>query len=208
MPGRSRHPIRRHANDDRTLAAFCQRFCFLNGSVPFLGRIGFFLKDVLQSVFEEGIRRKPEWNGVATELRSLLTSEEYDSTRATTPNAHFTSPMVINAVWNGLEKLGLGKNVEVLEPAVGVGHFFGLMPDTLRGGHQTGVELDAITARIAWKLYPGATIFAQGFEATSLPDSYFDVVVGNVRRQLTDRVGGPAARLETFEDPCHKMCVT
>jgi adenine-specific DNA methylase len=68
----------------------------------------------------------------------------------------------------------------VLEPAMGVGHFFGLMPDSMQGGHKTGVELDSITARIAKKLYPDSTIFAKGFEETPLPDNYFDAVVGNV----------------------------
>ena len=68
----------------------------------------------------------------------------------------------------------------MLEPAMGVGHFFGLMPESFDGGHRTGVELDSITARIARKLYPDATIFAQGFEETPLPDNYFDAIVGNV----------------------------
>ncbi len=134
----------------------------------------------LAHVFEVDYHRRPEWTGVATELQSLLTSEEYESARATTPNAHFTSPLVINAIWDGLQKLGLRKNSEVLEPAVGIGHFYGLMPHALQGGHRTGVELDSITARIAKKLYPDATIFAKGFEETALPDNYFDAVVGNV----------------------------
>src|SRR6266704_5994109 len=134
----------------------------------------------LAGVFEYDYRRRPEWNAVATELTQLLTSEEYESARATTPNAHFTSPLVIQAIWNGLEKLGLKQGIEVLEPAMGIGHFFGCMPETLQGGHRTGVELDALTARIAQKLYPDTTIFAQGFEDVPLPDNYFDAVVGNV----------------------------
>src|SRR5258708_21326617 len=134
----------------------------------------------LAGVFEVDFRRKPEWTAVATDLESLLTSEEYESARATTPNAHFTSPLVINAIWHGLEKLGISGSVEVLEPACGIGHFFGLMPEELQGGHRTGVELDSLTARIAKKLYPDSMIFAQGFEETSLPDQYFDVVIGNV----------------------------
>src|SRR6266487_2011843 len=134
----------------------------------------------LAGVFEYDYRRKPEWNAVATELSQLLTSEEYESARATTPNAHFTSPLVIQAIWHGLEKLGVRHGVEVLEPAMGIGHFFGCMPETLQGGHRTGVELDSLTARIAKKLYPDTTIFAQGFEETQLPDNYFDAVVGNV----------------------------
>src|SRR6266699_6691615 len=130
----------------------------------------------LAGVFEEDSRRRPEWNEVATELEQLLTSEEYESARATTPNAHFTSPLVIQAIWDGLEKLGLGENSEVLEPAMGIGHFFGCMPEAMSGGHRTGVELDSITARIAKKLYPETTIFPQGFEETQLPDNYFDAV--------------------------------
>src|SRR6266700_3324652 len=134
----------------------------------------------LAGVFEGDVRRRPEWNAVATELSQLLTSEEYESARATTPNAHFTSPLVIQAIWHGLEKLGVRHGVEVLEPAMGIGHFFGCMPETLQGGNRTGVELDSITARIAQKLYPDTTIFAQGFEDVPLPDNYFDAVVGNV----------------------------
>src|SRR6266571_1908841 len=134
----------------------------------------------LAGVFEVGYRRKPEWNAVATDLEQLLTGAEYESARATTPNAHFTSPLVIQAIWNGLEKLGIRRGAEVLEPAMGIGHFFGCMPEALQGGHRTGVELDSLTARIAKKLYPDTTIFSQGFEETQLPDNYFDAVVGNV----------------------------
>jgi hypothetical protein len=122
---------------------------------------------------------RPEWKAAAAELTELLADEEYASARASTPNAHFTSPMVIEAVWAGLERIGVGKGAQILEPALGVGHFFGLMP-SMEGGHRTGVELDSITARIAKKLYPDATIFAKGFEETPLPVNYFDAVVGNV----------------------------
>ncbi len=122
----------------------------------------------------------PEWKSTAESVRTLLTSEEYESARASTPNAHFTSPQVIEAIWSGLHRLGLAHGAQVLEPAMGVGHFFGLMPDSMQGGHKTGVELDSATARIAKKLYPDATIFAKGFEETPLPDNYFDAVVGNV----------------------------
>src|SRR5260370_21343934 len=112
-----------------------------------------------------------EWRPAAAELKQLLTEEEYRSAQATTPNAHFTSPMVIAAIWQGLERLGVGKGAEVLEPSMGIGHFFGLMPESLQGGHRTGVELDSITARIAKKLYPDSAIFAKGFEETPLPDN-------------------------------------
>jgi hypothetical protein len=121
-----------------------------------------------------------EWRSTGRAVKELLTTEEYESARASTPNAHFTSPQVIEAIWSGLHHLGLGKGAQVLEPAMGVGNFFGLMPETMDGGHRTGVELDSITARIAKKLYPDSTIFAKGFEETPLPDNYFDAVVGNV----------------------------
>ncbi|MGC2161946.1 MAG: hypothetical protein WA634_08565, partial [Silvibacterium sp.] len=122
----------------------------------------------------------PEWQNTAESLRALLSPDEYESARASTPNAHFTSPMVIEAIWSGLHRLGVGAGAQVLEPAMGVGHFFGLMPQSMQGGHKTGVELDSVTARIAKKLYPDSTIFGKGFEETPLPDNYFDAVVGNV----------------------------
>ncbi len=122
-----------------------------------------------------------EWKSVANEVRQLLNDEEYESARASTPNAHFTSPEVITAVWDAMQRLGLKSEAQILEPSLGVGHFFGLMPATvLRGAKRTGVELDSVTARIAAKLYPDATIFAKGFEETQLPDNFFDAVVGNV----------------------------
>jgi N12 class adenine-specific DNA methylase len=120
-----------------------------------------------------------EWRHMAVAVKEVLTGPEFEAARASTPNAHFTSPQVIEAIWSGLHRLGLGNGAQILEPAMGVGHFFGLMPESIHGGHRTGVELDSITARIATKLYPDATIFAQGFEETPLPDNYFDAVVGN-----------------------------
>src|SRR3989440_1275730 len=134
----------------------------------------------LAQVFEPEWRIKPEWKAAATEVKQLLTDEEYESARATTPNAHFTSPLVIQAIWHGLEKMGIRSGGEVLEPAMGIGHLFGLMPETLQGVHRRVVELDSLTARIAKQLYPDSTIFHQGFENTSLPEEYFDAVVGNV----------------------------
>ena len=121
-----------------------------------------------------------EWRSTAGAVKELLAGPEFESARASTPNAHFTSPMVIDAIWTGLQRIGLGKGAQILEPAMGVGHFFGLMPETMQGGHRTGVELDSITARIAKKLYPDATIFAKGFEDTPLPDNYFDAVDSNI----------------------------
>jgi len=121
-----------------------------------------------------------EWRSTARTVRELLTGPEFESARASTPNAHYTSPMVIESIWGALGRLGVGKGAQILEPAMGVGHFLGLMPESLQGGHRTGVELDSITARIARKLYPDSTIFEKAFEDTLLPDSYFDAVVGNV----------------------------
>jgi hypothetical protein len=122
-----------------------------------------------------------EWKEIAHELSQVLTEDEYASARASTPNAHFTSPVVISGMWEALQRLGLPAGPQVLEPSMGVGHFFGLMPEALApGSRRTGVELDSLTARIAQRLYPDATIFAKGFEETVLPDNYFDAVVGNV----------------------------
>jgi len=122
-----------------------------------------------------------EWKSIAQEVKQLLSPEEYESARASTPNAHYTSPQVIEAIWDGMQRLGLKQGAQILEPSMGVGHFFGLMPaGVLPGSHRTGVELDSVTARIAKKLYPDATIFAKGFEETPLPDNFFDAVVGNV----------------------------
>jgi hypothetical protein len=122
-----------------------------------------------------------EWERTADELRQLLTADEYASARASTPNAHFTSPVVISGVWQPLERLGLANSAQGLEPTMGVGHFFGLMPEAFTPGScRTGVELDSLTARIAQRLYPDATIFAKGFEETSLPDNFLGAVVGNI----------------------------
>src|ERR1035437_5914733 len=108
---------------------------------------------------------RSDWGETAREGRQILTPEEYDSARASTPNAHFTSPTVIQALWQDMERFGLGAGAQILEPSMGVGHFFGLMPESLLPGcRRTGVELDSITARIAKQLYPDATIFAKGFE--------------------------------------------
>src|ERR1017187_757617 len=124
---------------------------------------------------------RSDWEETAREIRQLLTPEEYDSARASTPNAHFTSPMVIQALWEAMERFGLGAGAQILEPSMGVGHFFGLMPEYLLPGcRRTGVELDSITARIAKQLYPDATIFAKGFEEVSLPDNFFGAGIGNI----------------------------
>jgi adenine-specific DNA methylase len=122
-----------------------------------------------------------EWQPVANRLRELLTKDEYEAARASTPNAHFTSPLVVEAMWQGMRRFGLTAGAQILEPSMGVGHFLGLIPDELLPGvRRTGVELDSITARIAQRLYPDSSIFAKRFEDTPLPDNYFDAVIGNI----------------------------
>jgi N12 class adenine-specific DNA methylase len=133
----------------------------------------------LTPIFERYPRE--EWKEPAAQLRALLSDEEYASARASTPNAHYTSPLVIEGMWHAMRRLGLPPGAQILEPSMGVGHFFGLMPEDLMADSQrTGVELDSITARIAKQLYPAATIFQKGFEETPLPDNYFDLVIGNI----------------------------
>jgi Eco57I restriction-modification methylase len=122
-----------------------------------------------------------EWRSTAAELRSLLTDAEYESARASTPNAHYTSCAVIEAIWKAILQFGAASPAKILEPALGIGHFFGLMPQSLeRNAVRVGIELDSISARIAHLLYPDSNIREAAFEAVSLPNSFFDVVVGNV----------------------------
>ena len=122
-----------------------------------------------------------DWQGVAEELKDVLTAEEYASARASTPNAHYTSPEVVQAIWQAMERFGLQPGAQILEPSMGVGHFFGMMPEGLYPGtRRTGVELDSVTARIAAKLYPDSTVYAKGFEDTPLPKDFFDAAVGNI----------------------------
>ncbi|MEY2457777.1 MAG: hypothetical protein QOK06_2914 [Acidimicrobiaceae bacterium] len=123
----------------------------------------------------------PDWQRSCDELKQILTPEEYASARASTPNAHYTSPDVVQAIWHALERFGLQPGAHILEPSMGVGHFFGLMPESLYpGSRRTGIELDSVTARIAAKLYPESTIHAKAFEDTPLPRNFFDAVVGNI----------------------------
>ncbi len=122
-----------------------------------------------------------DWQSVADELKNLLTAEEYASARASTPNAHYTSPEVVHAIWQAMERFGLKPGAQILEPSMGVGHFFGMMPESLHPGtRRTGVELDSVTARIAAKLYPDSSVHAKGFEETPLPKDFFDAAVGNI----------------------------
>lgn len=119
------------------------------------------------------------WSAEYNELRSLLSPEEYENAKASTLTAFYTSPAVISAVYEGLENLGF-KEGNVLEPAMGVGNFFGMMPDEMRNSRLYGVELDSISGKIAKQLYQTADIQVTGFEKTQFPDNFFDVAVGNV----------------------------
>jgi hypothetical protein len=122
-----------------------------------------------------------DWQSVADELKDLLSAEEYASARASTPNAHYTSPEVIQAIWQAMEQFGLKPGAQILEPSMGVGHFFGMMPETLYpGAKRTGVELDSLTARIAAALYPDSSVHAKGFEDTPVPRDFFDAAIGNI----------------------------
>ena len=118
------------------------------------------------------------WNAEYSELKGLLTPEEYAAARASTLNAHYTSPTVIRAIYEAVEQMGF-KTGNILEPSCGAGNFFGMLPESMQGSRLYGVELDSITGRIAQKLYPEATITVAGFETTSQRD-FYDLAVGNV----------------------------
>ena len=120
-----------------------------------------------------------KWEAEYKELRDLLTPEEYASARASTLNAHFTSPVVILALYDALSNMGVQPDT-VLEPAMGVGNFFGLMPDAMQNAKLVGVELDSITGRLAKQLYPQANILVDGYERANLLDNSIDLAVGNV----------------------------
>ncbi|MGN0678647.1 MAG: YodL domain-containing protein, partial [Oscillospiraceae bacterium] len=130
----------------------------------------------LAAAFDEN---NSEWTNEFRELYSLLSPEEYENAKASTLTAYYTSPVVINAIYDGLANLGF-KGGNVLEPAMGVGNFFGAMPEEMRSGKHYGVELDSISGRIAKQLYQNADIQVTGFEKTTFPDNFFDIAVGNV----------------------------
>ena len=119
-----------------------------------------------------------DWRREYAELKALLSETEYASARASTLNAHYTSPAVIRAIYDAVEQMGF-RTGNILEPAMGVGNFFGLLPESMAGSHLYGVELDSITGRIARQLYPEADITVAGFETTDRRD-FFDLAVGNV----------------------------
>ena len=118
------------------------------------------------------------WQKEYQQLKSLLTDEEYAAARGSTLNAHYTSPVVIRAMYEALDSMGF-QDGNVLEPACGVGNFFGMLPEEMQSSKLYGVELDSITGRMARQLYPDARIEITGFEKTNRKD-FFDVAVGNV----------------------------
>jgi phospholipid N-methyltransferase len=121
-----------------------------------------------------------DWEGEREKLNALLTPEEYEAARASTLNAHYTSAIVINGIYEAVQRLGFSHG-RILEPAAGIGHFFGLIPkETSARSRLTAIELDPFTASIARKLYPDADIRAQGFEAAALVDGSFDLAICNV----------------------------
>ena len=129
----------------------------------------------LPNAFDES---KQDWADEYEELKNTLTPEEYSAARSSTLNAHYTSPTVIRSVYEALESMGF-KQGNILEPAMGVGNFFGMLPQSMRGSKLYGIELDSITGRIAKQLYPQADIKVAGFETTDRRD-FYDVAVGNV----------------------------
>ena len=121
---------------------------------------------------------KPAWASEYTQLKELLTPEEYAAARSSTLNAHYTSPTVIRAIYEAVDRMGF-ETGNILEPSCGVGNFFGMLPEEMRNSRLYGVELDPISGRIAKQLYPKADITVGGFETTDRRD-FFDLAIGNV----------------------------
>ena len=121
---------------------------------------------------------KENWSAEYTQLKGLLTEEEYAAARSSVLNAHYTSPTVIRGIYDAVERMGF-RSGNILEPSMGVGNFFGMLPDSMADNRLYGVELDSITGRIAKKLYPQADITVAGFETTDRRD-FYDLAVGNV----------------------------
>ena len=121
---------------------------------------------------------KSNWSKEYTELKGLLSEDEYAAARSSVLNAHYTSPTVIRGIYDAVERMGF-RSGNILEPSMGVGNFFGMLPDTMQDSRLYGVELDSITGRIAKKLYPQADITVAGFETTDRRD-FYDLAVGNV----------------------------
>ena len=138
---------------------------------------------------QQVLSRYVGWGGMANafspdnrrydELKNLLTADEYKAARASVLNAHYTSPTIIRAIYDAAAQFGF-ENGRILEPSMGVGNFFGMLPESMKGSQLTGVELDSISGRIARKLYPNADIKITGYENTKFADNSFDVAIGNV----------------------------
>ena len=122
---------------------------------------------------------KANWANEYQELKRLLSPEEYVSARESTLNAHYTSPVIIQAIYDAVGKMGFTRG-NVLDPAAGIGNFYGCLPEEMQASRLYGAELDGLTGRIAKQLYPHADIKITGFENTSYPNDFFDVAVGNV----------------------------
>ncbi len=120
-----------------------------------------------------------QWNNEYKELKSLLTGEEYKNAMESTLTAFYTPPIVIRTMYKALENMGF-KNGNILEPSCGTGNFLGMVPETLKTSNLYGIELDSISGRIARQLYQKSSIAIEGYEKTELPDSFFDVAIGNV----------------------------
>lgn len=123
--------------------------------------------------------RNEDWSKEFVELSALLSSDEYDAARRSTQDAHYTPAMVVSSIYSGMERLGF-KGGNLLDPAVGSGHFIGLVPESIRDNTKvTGIELDSLTARIATALYPESSIINKGFQDIVIPKNRFDAVIGN-----------------------------
>ena len=141
----------------------------------------------------------PEWSKEYRQLKSLLTPQEYEAARSSTLNAFYTPPAVIRSMYQVLSNMGFSTG-NVLEPSCGTGNFFGCLPEGMDNSRLYGIELDSLTGRIAKKLYPKAQIQIDGFERTSFPNDFFDVVIGNVpfgNYQVPDR------RYDRYKFPIH-----
>ncbi|MBQ9298822.1 MAG: DEAD/DEAH box helicase family protein [Clostridia bacterium] len=130
----------------------------------------------LPDVFDEN---KDNWSEEYHELKELLTDEEYKSARASTLTAFYTPPIVINAIYKTLQNMGL-EQANILEPSCGIGNFMGMLPEEMKNSKLYGIELDSISGRIAKQLYQNSDIRVEGYEKAELPDSFFDVSIGNV----------------------------
>lgn len=130
----------------------------------------------LSDAFDE---RKSNWSTEYQVLQELLSPEEYGMARESTLNSHYTNPVIIRQMYHSLRKMGFVKG-NVLEPSMGIGNFFGMLPDSMRESRLYGVELDELSGRIAKQLYPQADIQIKGFEKTDYPNDFFDLAIGNV----------------------------